>query len=671
MDPKFILPASIYASKGSNKSIKTNSDKPSGRKKRDQQHDMIVLAPKPKRGAQGPKKPPMFGKRSPGFSPRQYWILTNLYDNSTTCGQMPKDHFLRLFHLVFAHRLLAIKTTDSQELIQANEILASFESADRRGFYFMSVDFNNPHHGSMQNIRRVRELFENDNKEVVVTKIVDPHLRKTIFKNVHKIHPEENGSHGEVTGWDDVEMSGRYPICGSLSCLTCFHECYVCEDETERCTLCQRYSFLKQHKGGQCTASRNGLCTRLPTCGVDSCLGCKLRCTKCALFQCGVCLHLSLKQRGSCTAGEGWGTDTEPSWETIASSVVTGWTILPEQIILENHPFVTSSLNGSHGEATNSDDVARIDNALAQMQGALAFRNEDAGNRNRREARNHQHRRPRANRNANVVLDDVMNPILLGNPDVVVERVVNNPDLPNQAQPPIVPVVPLPLVANAFADEPDVLPPRVATRARVDIPSMDPSIEPLRLYNRCIIACVTGVPTFFMVAVFSPRDLAPIYFTCINLCFCLGITLFIMRLLNFDVVRRVKRMFYGLRPVFNRPKFRMNARGIRTMQETTGPDRTYLAMSDYTGYFVGDIYDEVSDQAVLKYTTGPMTESKQNIVYNYMSELLKSDYPGTQVDVHILINTLIFTTGVILELQNTTKCHTVLPRAAYASSSMM
>jgi len=396
MDPKFILPAHIYAQKGTFKHAKNRESAKSKQKQvTDYQRDDVIMRVLPKRGAQGPQKPPMFGKRSPGFSPRQYWILTELFDKSHSCGNMPKDQFLRLFHLVFARRLLVIKSTNSMELIQPREILDAFSIAERRGFYFMSVDFKNPHHGSVENILRIREIFTPDGKESI-EKPVAFTLRKTEFRNIHKVTPEENGSHGEVTGWDDLDMSGRYPICGKIDCTTCPHECFVCEDEFESCLACQRYSFLKHHTGGRCTASRNGLSSRLPICGVLTCLGCSLRCIHCSLFRCAICSRHTLKQSGLCTAGDGWGVDIEPSWETIANTAVPGWTVLPEQII--GNPLVQSSLNGSHGEYTESDDVENIDNLLLQMADAAEFDNRPGGGRLHREALNRQQRRPLANR---------------------------------------------------------------------------------------------------------------------------------------------------------------------------------------------------------------------------------------------------------------------------------
>jgi len=644
MDPKFILPTFIYAPKGSRKVTVTTTNNTPRRQKRDTYDDTAVLAPKPRRGAQGPKKPPMFGKRSPAFTPRQYWILTDLYDHSHTCGQMPKDHFLRLFHLVFAHKLLVIKSNNTQELIPASEILASFETADRRGFYFKSVDFNNPHHGSAQNINRIRDIFKDDGVVPLVGKTFEAQQRKTVFRNSHKVAPEENGSHGEVTGWDDVEMSGRYPICGKMDCFTCFHECFICEDEFESCMSCQRYSFLKNHKGGLCTASRDGLASRLPTCGVASCSGCNLRCGYCALFQCAVCVYLTIRQIGPCTAGEGWGMETEPSWETLANTAVPGWTVLPEQVV--HNPFHTSSLNGSHGEFTESDDVDNVDNALAQMANAQVFDNQPGIGRDRREARNHQRRRPIQNRRA---------------------------DRPEQR-----PQVRLPPAVdeaiNEALEQPDAIepvapePPRVAVVTNMEIPSMGMSESPLYMWYIAMYYRSTIITAgIYLLGCVLDIGLLPMV---VPACCALGyVGLLVLRTLGIDMGRITR--YFNIQNVFTTRRFTRISPLRKTLCVTTGLDRTHLALSGYTGVYRGNVYEELVDPCVAKYGTGVMSDCKQGVMSHYMRELLKTTYPGTEVNQVTFANTVVFSTAAIIELQNTIKSHTHLSKAAYASSSMM
>jgi len=403
MEHKFAQPSHIYAPKGSFKPIKRdfkNVTKTKHAELTSGDFDVPIMLPKPKRGAQGPQKPPMFGKRSPGFSPQQYWVLTDVYDKSSVCKNMPKEQFLRLFHLVFAHRLLVAKSQQTTAVIPGREIVESFCAAQNRHFHFMSVDFKNPHHGSVDNVVKIREQFVPEGNAVPKP---PQHVRKTvIIRNLHQVAPEENGSHGEVTGWDDVPedvaIPVRYPFCGKMSCRSCLHECQECCDDAFQCDDCKSYSQRCGHVGGPCTALRGGLSFRYTACGSGHCTSCQLYCTMCEFSQCTICRTLSITQFGVCTTIPEVQEESENGWET-AGDLPTGWTTIPSDTSIGSDPVVASSLNGTHGEATNSDDVDRLDDMLAQMQGAAQFENEVGVGRERREARNHQQRRPHANRN--------------------------------------------------------------------------------------------------------------------------------------------------------------------------------------------------------------------------------------------------------------------------------
>jgi len=407
MEHEFAQPSHIYADKGSykqNKYDKRVKGKVTSLKHLDD--DVVLRAPKPKRGAQGPQQPPMFGKRMPGFLPRQYIILSDVYDYSSTCHNMSKEQFLRLFHLVFAHRLLVAKSQKISALISAVEIMDAFVAAEKRGFLFKSVDFKNASHGTKANVARIREQFVPDpdakpepSPEPVRRTIV---IRKQKPVNIHYVSPEENGSHGEVTGWDDVDRDVatlvRYPFCGKLSCRSCLHECAECCDDASQCDDCMNYSQRRGHMGGPCTAMRGGLSFRYTACGVGHCTSCQLYCTMCGVYQCPTCRSLSVGQVGVCTTIPDVEEENENGWES-AGNLPPGWVTIPSDISISPDPVVASSLNGTHGEATNSDDVDRLDGLLAQMQGVAQFDNEVIFGRERREARNHQQRRPHANRN--------------------------------------------------------------------------------------------------------------------------------------------------------------------------------------------------------------------------------------------------------------------------------
>jgi len=666
MDPKFIQPAFIYATKGSRKTSNVKNDQHVKNKKYDTEHDDVILKPRPKRGAQGTQKPPMFGKRAPGFTPRQYWILSNLFDNSHTCGNMPKDHFLRLFHLVFAHRLLVIKSTNPHDVIPAGDILSAFEAADKRGFYFLSVDFKNPHHGTQQNIQQIRDKFVIKTPEKAVIREAQP--RKTEFRNNHKIAPEENGSHGEATGWDDLDAPGRYPICGRMDCTACPHECYFCEDEFESCDDCKLYTFAKNHNRGPCTARRGGISSRIPLCGVLACTGCNLRCLQCALFPCAVCNIHNILQIGVCTADNEGITDPELSWAEVANAPVAGWAVIPEPVV-DDH-LVTSSLNGSHGEYTGSDDVANIDNALVQMANAQVFDNQPGIGRERREARNHQHRRPIQNRRAD-------NPRREPRPlriDANNEQWVDEPEqIPGDNDP-------------ARVVPPEIERPlRIAIVSNMEIPSMGIAEKPLyplsilRLRNLGVFATAQymlgslvlkskflyGRSNILLLADALVNFAAPV--AKYSLIACGALCAF--RFWNIDL-GRLGNMF-GVQNVFTTMRFTRISPLRKILKKKSGPDSTHLALSGYTGVYRGNVYEQLVDPCVSKYGTGVFNDTKQGVVGQYMRELLKSTYPDTIVNQVTFANTVVYTTAAILELQNTISSHTSLLKATYASSSMM
>jgi len=370
------------------------------------------------------------------------------------------------------------------------------------------------------------------------------------------------------------------------------------------------------------------------------------------------------------------------SWETVASTPVPGWTSAPTDADTSSDPQVASSLNGTHGEATNSDDVNNIDDALAQMANAQVFDNQPGVGRDRREARNRQRRRPIQNRRAD-------------RPDRERPRGIQ----PVVNEPVILPVVNVPVIEEApeppdeIEPEPDE-PPRVALIIDMYIPSMGVTELPLYswyramyfnaslatggfamlYYNSRAVAGGLGFGSRFLSHVLSKKTelhynrsalpiLAPI------LCTLAYTGLSILRV--FDIDLGCIARFLNLRNVFTTPRFTRISPLRKTLNVTTGLDRTHLALSGYTGIYRGGVYEELVDPSVAKYGTGAMTDCKQGVMAHHMREILKTTYPGTVVNQVVFANTVIYSTAAILELQNTIKSHTCLTKAAYASSSMM
>jgi len=386
----------------------------------------------------------------------------------------------------------------------------------------------------------------------------------------------------------------------------------------------------------------------------------------------------------------------------------------------EEHETLTS-LNGSHGEYTGSDDLDNIDQMLAQMANAQAFDNQPGASRARREARNHQHRRPVVNRRADEPTPRQDRPRGQSGPGA-------RPDLGPES----IPINKIeeaadgaPTGQNVIAPAPE--PPRVATVSLIEIPSMGrPEIPPPPLYqwytafyytsfkySSVLLSCLSFVrinygfqwflvPCGCLLACFFLKFLRWIHVdlgyvlreilsdpvvTILLVC-CLALAQIDVQYLNVPggcllAYLSLKLLRYILvclglfarqiahSNAFTTKRFTHIAPVRRTLNVTSGPDRTHLALSGYTGVYRGSIYDELVDPCVAKYGTGLMTDNKQGVMSNYMREVLKTTYPGTIVDQVTFGNTVVFATAAILELQNTISSHTKLTKAAYASSSMM
>lgn len=694
MTTTFATPAYKYAPKGS---FKQNST--AGKVKKNNKYEdlgeSVILRPVSKHGAPGKARPPMFGKRMPGFIPEQYIILTGLFDNTRVCGSMPKELFLRTFHLVFSHELMALREAVAPErtVVESSRILSAFNSASHKGYDFMSLDFRNPTHGTKLNIQRIRELFINvevtPSESSPTLKIIDPSQRRTrIDKNLHKVSPSENGTHGEVTGWDDVEnyMLGRYPVCGRADCYTCVLECYNCEDDVVACIGC---AVVNQEQGRDatlhrpCTASQFGISLRLPKCGFAICTGCIKMCTKCntsLIGQCSVCRQQSIHRSGICNG--------EMDWETLTSdeqldglAIANGWFHSQIPDLTNNAHLVTSPLNGSHGEFTETDDFDNIDGLLAQMDNAQVFDNQPNG-RERREARNRQHRRPIQNRRANRAVQAPENQQAQG-------QRIQLPRIPRVNQP--APELNLGVDQGMVdVEQPDdepapPEPPRIAVIANVEIPSMGVAEKYMYTWylkiTRNILIVTSGVimgaaPLMRRLKIsFTPetlinRGLKYLVPNVLKYVLPVYAGLSIFRYYRIDL-RRIAMGYFNPLGVFTTDRFTKIAPLRKTLFVKGGENATHLALSGYTGVYRGDIYEELVDPCVSKYGTGVLSDCKQGVMSHYMRELLKTTYPGTIVSQKIFANTVVYSTAAILELQNTISSHTRLSKAAYASSSMM